>query len=40
MHVCLHTSCMSTVPEDQKRMSNSLELELQTVVSYHVAAQK
>lgn len=36
LHVCPYTTCVPSVPEDQQRVSNPLQLELQTVVSYHV----
>lgn len=39
LHVCL---CVTYVPEairDQKRVLNSMELELQTIVSYHVGTR-
>ena len=33
MHVCLHTTCMPGAHRGQKRVLDSLELELQMVVS-------
>lgn len=36
LHVCMHTL---SEPGGQKRVLDALELELETVVSYHVSAK-
>lgn len=36
LHVCLYTTYMPGDPQDQKRASDPLQLELQMAVSHHV----
>lgn len=35
LHVCLCTTCMYGAHRDQKRVSDTLKLELHTVVDHH-----
>lgn len=38
IHMCVCTMCMPSVHESQKRMKDSIELELHTVVNQHIGA--